>query len=72
MEHHYVVCVRNEGYEVSLELRKFYEEIPDQTAEKHGQIRIIDESGQDYLYPKDLFMKIQIPLEVAKALSHST
>jgi hypothetical protein len=71
MKHHYILCVRNEGFEVSLELRKLYEAIPDQSAGIHGQVRIIDESGQDYLYPKDLFMEIHIPLEVANALSHS-
>ncbi len=48
-EHKFVVCVRNDGYGASLELRKLYEILPDEAA-AHGQIRIVDESGEDYLY----------------------
>lgn len=57
----YVVCVRNEGYPASLELRKIYESLPDVEAEGHGLIRVIDESGEDYLYPGNFFMSIEIP-----------
>ncbi len=46
--HEFVVCVDNHGYEVSLEMRKLYEIVTDVDAEKHGQIRVIDESGEDY------------------------
>jgi hypothetical protein len=68
MDHHFVICVRNKGYEASLEARKLYEALADQTAEERQQIRVIDESGEDYLYPKDLFMKIEIPKVVEQAL----
>lgn len=47
-----VICVDNSGYEVSLERRKIYVSIPDAKAERLGQVRVIDESGSDYLYPK--------------------
>lgn len=59
----FVVCVGNEGHEVSLEIRKIYAKIPDPTAEKHGQIRIVDESGEDYLFPAMLFAEVQLPAE---------
>ena len=50
-----VVCIDNEGYPASLELRKLYVAIPDVEAEKDGLIRVVDESGEDYLYPKARF-----------------
>ena len=49
-----VVCVENDGYAVSLEKRKIYVALRDAVAEKHNMIRIVDESGEDYLYPKCL------------------
>ncbi len=67
---HYVLCVRNENYPVSLEARKIYECIPDPQAEAHAQIRVIDESGEDYLYPRDLFLPIEIPEEATRAFAH--
>jgi hypothetical protein len=68
MTNQFVVCVKNEGYEASLEARKLYEAVPDPKAEDHQQVRVIDESGSDYLYPKDFFMKIEIPKVVEEAL----
>src|SRR5258708_2386474 len=53
-EPQYVICVGNKGYAASLELRKIYEVLPDKEGLKHHQIRVIDESGEDYLYPEDL------------------
>jgi hypothetical protein len=53
--------VKNEDYPVSLEVRKIYEMLPDDKAAKHGLVRIIDESGEDYLYPQDFFVRIEIP-----------
>jgi hypothetical protein len=50
-----VVCVDNEGYPASLEKRKIYVALRDANAEKHGLLRIVDESGEDYLYPKASF-----------------
>lgn len=56
-----VLCLRNEGYEVSLERRKIYSSLPDADAAKHGQIRVVDESGEDYLYPAEFFAPIDLP-----------
>ncbi len=71
MARHFVVCVRNEGYASSLELRKLYETILDPEAEKHDQIRIVDESGEDYLYPRDFFKEIRVSREIEIALSRA-
>jgi hypothetical protein len=60
-KHEFAVCVDNHGYEVSLEMRKLYEVVIDADAEKHGQIRVIDESGEDYLYPATAFKRINLP-----------
>ena len=64
----FVVCVKNAGYAVSLEKRKIYVALPDPAAEKHKQIRIIDESGEDYLYPKNFFVAIALPQSLRKAM----
>ena len=66
---HFVVCVSNAGYATSLELRKIYEVIPDSEAEAHGMIRLVDESGEDYLYPRVLFLPIRLPATVSKAFA---
>jgi hypothetical protein len=57
----FAVCVRNDEYPASLEVRKIYEVLPDEKAAKHAMVRIIDESGEDYLYPQDFFVPIEIP-----------
>lgn len=57
---YFVICLRNEGYEVSLEPRKFYVALPDHDAESHRQLRVVDESGEDYLYPADLFASVDV------------
>jgi len=64
----FVVCVRNEGYEVSLELRKIYQAIQDTGAASHHLLRVIDESGEDYLYPQNFFLPIELPKAVERAL----
>ena len=64
----FVICVNNEGYSASLEKRKIYVVLRDPTAEKHGQLRIIDESGEDYLYPKTFFRAIALPQSIKRAL----
>ena len=56
-----VVCVKNDGYAVSLERRKLYVVLADAQAAKHGQLRIVDESGEDYLYPKEFFVAVELP-----------
>ena len=66
---HYVVCARNDGYQASLERRKIYRTLPDKTALALGLIRIVDESGQSYLFPGNLFVPIKIAGAVAKALA---
>jgi hypothetical protein len=62
---HFVVCLRNSGYKASLEPRKLYKALPDAAAEKHGQIRIVDESGEDYLYPASFFLSVPLSTQVA-------
>ena len=64
----YVVCLSNRGHEASLMTFRIYCSIPDSDATKHSLIRVIDESGEDYLYPEKMFAAIEIPQEVAKAL----
>jgi len=56
-----VLCLRNKGYEVSLERRKIYQILPDRDAAAHGQVRVIDESGEDYLYPASFFARLTLP-----------
>jgi hypothetical protein len=63
-----VVCIENEGYPASLEKRKIYVSLRDLAAEKHGLRRVIDESGEDYLYPKALFRSIALPQTIKKAV----
>lgn len=70
-KHKFVVCMSNEGYEVSLEPRKLYESVPDRRAEKLGQIRVIDESGEDYLYPGSFFEAVELRSPVEKKLLHA-
>ena len=67
MTHHasrrvrFAICVRNSGYLVSLEVRKVYRVLPDVDAGERGYLRIVDESGEDYLYPKGYFVDIDLP-----------
>lgn len=63
-----VVCIDNEGCLASLEKRKIYVALADRAAEKHELVRIIDESGDDYLYPKTFFRAIALPQSVKKAV----
>jgi hypothetical protein len=65
---HLVVCVNNDGYPASLEKRKLYVMLPDPAAEKHGLLRIVDESGEDYLYPKAFFRSVDLPQSIKKAV----
>lgn len=64
----FVVCLRNRGYEASLERRKIYRVLPDPEAAKHRQIRVIDESGEGYLYPQDFFAPIELPQPIRRAV----
>jgi hypothetical protein len=69
---HYVLCVSNKKYPASLEARKIYQCVPDPQAEAHGQIRVIDESGEDYLYPQEFFLPIEIPEEATRAFARGS
>jgi len=64
----FAVCISNDDYPASLEVGKLYQIIPDDVAESHGYIRVIDESGEDYGYSKDRFFPIEIPVALQKAL----
>jgi hypothetical protein len=57
----YVLCVRNRGCPAALEVRKVYRRLQDPVAERRGLIRVIDESGEDYLYPAAFFVAIEVP-----------
>lgn len=63
-----VVCVKNEGFEASLERRKIYVSIADELAQSHKLIRVVDESGDDYLYPLKMFVPISLPQPVRRAV----
>lgn len=64
----FVVCVRNAGYRASLELRKIYEARADAGAAARGFLRVIDESGEDYLYPASCFIALELPKPLKRAL----
>ena len=68
MKKHFMICVDNHGYKSSLETRKLYEVLPDKIAEQHHQIRVIDESGEDYLYPETFFARVRLPLVTKEKL----
>jgi hypothetical protein len=63
-----VLCLRNKGYEVSLERHKIYQVLPDRVAAAHQQLRVIDESGEDYLYPATYFAPIALPQALRRAV----
>jgi hypothetical protein len=64
----FAVCVDNGGHEASLERNKIYVVISDKTAEKDGDLRVIDESGEDYLFSADRFVAIEVPAAVKASL----
>lgn len=66
------MCVTNAGYPAALEKRKIYPAIADADAEKVGMVRVVDESGDDYLYPRNFFSEIRLSPALAKALAAST
>lgn len=67
----HVVCVDNDGYEASLERRKIYSAIDDTGADRAGMVRVVDESGEDFLFPKECFADIKVTPQLAKALGTS-
>ena len=64
----FAVCVDNADYEASLIVRKIYEVLPDDEAAKDDLLRVVDESGEDYLYHRSHFIVVEFPIEVAHAL----
>jgi hypothetical protein len=68
----FVVCLSNKGYRASLVVRRIYQLIPDSEASKHGLVRVIDESGEDYLFPQDLFEAIELPVGLKRKLALAT
>ncbi|HUY33446.1 MAG TPA: hypothetical protein VMV69_11915 [Pirellulales bacterium] len=65
----YVVCIKNDDYPVSLEKRKIYQVLPDADAQDHDLLRVIDESGEDYLYPIGYFLSVRLSAEVVNAVA---
>lgn len=68
----FAVCVSNDGYPASLEARKLYQVLSDEEAEELDHIRVIDETGEDYLYPRELFREIDIPAAVREELRRAS
>jgi len=64
MTPNFVICIGNDEYPASLERRKLYEVVFDAEAESLGQLRLKDESGEDYLYPKELFVSVDLPSSI--------
>ena len=64
----FLLCVRNTGCD-DLELRKLYERLPDRGATRHGYVRVVDESGEDYLYPEGYFVAVELPRQAERALA---
>jgi hypothetical protein len=67
----FAICVNNEEYPASLELHKVYRVVPDKDAEQDGDLRVVDESGEDYLYPAEYFVLVELPSKTARALRAS-
>jgi hypothetical protein len=64
---HYVLCVSNRGFRASLMIRRVYRVLPDPTAETRGLVRVVDETGEDYLYPERLFVAVELPRAASRA-----
>jgi hypothetical protein len=67
----FAICVENAEYPASLELHKVYRLVKDPAAEREGDLRVIDESGEDYLYPAHWFVVVDLPAPSSRALSMS-
>jgi hypothetical protein len=68
----YVLCVKNDQYPASLEVRKLYRLIPDEAAAARAFARVVDESGEDYLYPESYFVAIELPKAAVSALGKAS
>ena len=67
----FVICVDNTEYPASLELHKLYRVLPDREAKRHGDLRVVDESGEDYLYPADYFVPVDLSRNAVRALNRA-
>ena len=65
----FVVCIDNSEYPASLERRKIYQVLPDEQAAEHSLVRVVDESGEDYLYSTEYFIAVDLPQPLQKALA---
>lgn len=68
---HFAICIDNSEYPASLEIHKLYRVFPDKDAEQEEDLRIVDESGEDYLYPADYFVLIEFPANTTRVLKKS-
>jgi hypothetical protein len=68
----FAICVNNDGYPTSLELCKVYRVISDEVAGTRGFVRVVDESGEDYLYPQDSFVSIEVPQSAQGVFAHAS
>jgi hypothetical protein len=68
-QYRFAICINNDGYEASLEFRKVYDVLEDLEAESHGFVRVVDESGEDYLFPEDFFIPIELPSPISSQIS---
>jgi len=68
----FVLCIRNGTYRASLQQRKVYRVVEDSSAEAHALVRVVDDSGEDYLFPADLFVPIELPAKARPAFARST
>ncbi|MCK4659449.1 MAG: hypothetical protein KAV82_07995 [Phycisphaerae bacterium] len=72
IEPQYVVCICNDVYRASLQVRRLYRVLPDAEAKKRGLLRVIDESGEDYLFPAKLFATVELPEAVGRKLAKAS
>ncbi|MCP5347697.1 MAG: hypothetical protein R3F41_08790 [Gammaproteobacteria bacterium] len=70
-KHNFVICIENSDYPASLEKRKIYEVVPDEKASEVDHIRVIDESGEDYLYPASCFIDAHLTETVENAVANA-
>jgi hypothetical protein len=68
----FAVCISNKGYAASLEVRKIYRLIPDKAGAKHGLVRVVDEMGEDYLFPEEYFVSLRLPQAAERAVLRVT
>ncbi len=70
-EQKFVLCIRNEECE-DLELRKVYQILPDKSASEDGYLRVVDESGEDYLYPESYFVFVKLPHKAREIIAEAS